>query len=156
MKIGLVSGCFDWLAPGHVRLLKAARGRCDRLHLLMADDDTVRHYKGACRPLLTFEERRELAEACQYVDFVHKLRKVPNETNQLQLIGKILPHFYFEGYDATDEDIGEYLIEYGIERVTLYTEPLHVSDILARYDKRRYDPTQIHNEHIRLGEIAGL
>ena len=156
VKIGFVSGCFDWLTPGHIRLFQAAREQCDILHMLIADDSTVQFYKGHVRPLLSYEERCELVDACRYIDVVHKLRKVVNYSNQRELIKQIKPHCYFEGADSTDKDIANYLTEFNITRVTLYTEELHVSDILRRYDNRRYDPTTIYEEHITLGEIAGL
>lgn len=156
MKTGFVSGCFDWLAPGHIRLFKEAKEMCEVLHLHLADDDTVRHYKGPTRPLLTYEERHELVRACWYVNHVWKLRKVAGESNQFDLIKTIQPDAYFEGSDATDKEIGQYLEELNVERITLYTKPLHVSDILARYDKRRYDPTQNYDEHLHLIEAAGL
>ena len=132
-KIGFSSGCFDWLSPGHVRLFKEARKHCDVLHILMADDATVRFYKGAARPLLTFSERVELITACRYIDEVHKLRKLPGGSNQFTLIKKIAPHIYFEGADATDQEIQVYLDTLNIKRITLDTPPLHVSDILQRY-----------------------
>ena len=154
-SIGFVSGCFDWLSPGHTRLLKEAKSRCNTLHMLMADDQTVRYYKGKGRPLLTFYERVELIHACKYVDKVWELHKLPDFTNQVNLIKCVIkPDIYFEGIDATDKDIQSILTELKIKRVTLNTEPLHIADILRRYDARRYDATI--TEHESLMEIAGL
>jgi len=155
MKIGFVSGCFDWLSPGHVRLLEAATHRCDELHMLMADDETVKYYKGEARPLLKFAEREELAYACKFVDKVWRLHKVADESNQLDLIQEINPDVYFEGADATDQEIGAYLKALDIERITLNTPQLHVSEILARYDARRYDQSY-HQECLRLEQAASL
>lgn len=150
MRIGFVSGCFDWLSPGHIRLFKEARRHCDMLHVLMADDATVQHYKGLSRPLLTFSERTELVTACRYIDEVHKLRKLPSSSNQFALIEKIAPDIYFEGVDATDQDIQEYLDILNIKRITLDTPPLHVSDILQRHFIRFGTP------ETTLRKIAGL
>lgn len=154
MKIGFVSGCFDWLAPGHIRLLKAAKEQCDILHMLMADDETVQYYKGATRPLLTYSERLELVNACKYVDKVWKLHKVSGVSNQYDLIQAIAPDAYFEGSDATDKEIGVLLHALNVNRITLYTDHLHVSDILSRYDTRRYDQT--YQDHLHLKEAVGL
>ena len=122
--------------------------------MLMANDDTVRFYKGLGRPLLTYSERVELITACQYIDEVHKLEKLPARSNQFDLIKKIAPHFYFEGADSTDNDIQRYLDKLGIERVTLNTPQLHVSEILRRYQyeiSRQYD--HVHHDLIN---VAGL
>ena len=154
MKKGIVSGCFDWMSPGHVRLFRAARTHCDALHILIADDETVRYYKGIGRPLLTYEERVEILETCRYIDGIHKLRKLPRENNQRELIEKIKPHFYFEGQDATDQEIGAILKDNQIKRITLNTKPLHISDILSRYDAQRYDQTR--QAFLDLHTVAGL
>lgn len=153
MKIGFVSGCFDWMSPGHVRLFQAARTQCDKLHILMADDETVRHYKGVGRPILSYEERVEILESCRYIDGIHKLHKVGEESNQSELIQKIEPDYYFEGADATDKEIGQYLDALGIKRVTLNTSPLHVSDILDRYVNQVVGDVEAHRI---LVEVAGL
>ena len=154
MKIGFVSGCFDWMSPGHVRLFRTARTQCDKLHILMADDETVRHYKGVGRPILSYEARTEILESCRYIDSIHKLHKVRGESNQSELIQKIKPDYYFEGADATDKEIGHYLGDLGIKRITLNTPPLHVSDILDRYVKQVVGDTAA--AHRILMEVAGL
>lgn len=149
--IGFVSGCFDWLAPGHVRLFKAARRECDVLHLLMADDATVRHYKGRQRPLLCYAERYELVSACRYIDAIWELQKTPEISNQFALIQRIQPNIYFEGKDATDTEIQPYLSALGIKRVTLDTPELHVSDILERHFSQFAG-----EDHQALWKVAGL
>lgn len=151
-SIGFVSGCFDWLTPGHVRLFKEARKHCDKLYMLMADDVTVQHYKGPTRPLLCLEERIELACACRYINGVYILHKTPERSNQFELIKKLNANYYYEGADATDVEIGAILDELGIQRVTLSTKPLHVTQILDRHFAR-FDP---HDAHRALIEVAGL
>ncbi len=152
--IGFVSGCFDWMSPGHIRLFKEAKRHCNKLHILMADDVTVGYYKGVGRPLLTYEERCEILEGCIYIDEIHKLHKTQDLSNQFELIKKINPHIYFEGADATDKEIGEYLDRLGVLRKMLNTSQLHISDILRRYDAARYDASI--TDHAMLAEDAGL
>lgn len=154
MIIGFVSGCFDWMTPGHVRLFKEAKNHCHVLHMLMADDETVTHYKGPSRPLLTYDERVELVSACKYIDEIHKLRKIPEDSNQYELIRSIKPHIYFEGADATDKEIAVYLDTLNINRRTLNTPPLHVSDVLDRYMKQIVEDAS--EAHRILIEVAGL
>ena len=153
-KIGFVSGTFDWMSPGHVRLFRSARTHCDVLHILMADDETAHHYKGAGRPLLSYRERVEILETCRYIDGIHKLRKLPGDDNQFELIKKIRAGYYFEGKDATDLDIQHYLDILDIKRVTLDTPELHITDILRRYLHQYAVDTM--TDHHKLIEIAGL
>ena len=151
---GFVSGCFDWSHPGHVVLFQKARALCDELHVLMADDETVRYYKGVGRPLIPYEYREIQVKAYEAVDSVHRLRKLPNDNNQEALIQKILPTLYFEGVDATDQEIGAILTQYGIARHPLETLPLHITYILREYDITRYDQTR--QGFVDLHKAAGL
>lgn len=148
--IGFVSGCFDWTTPAHIRLFELAKARCDSLHVLMADDETVQHYKGQGRPLMSFEERFILVSACRHVDFVHRLVKLPDYSNQRDLIKHISPDYYFEGLDQTDKDIQSYLDEFSVTRLMLGTALPHVSEYLDRYFARIETPEQ------SLQRIAGL
>lgn len=153
-KIGFVSGTFDWMSPGHVRLFRAARTHCDVLHILMADDETVHHYKGAGRPLLCYRERVEILETCCYIDGIHKLRKLPDDNNQFELIRKIRADYYFEGKDATDRDIQHYLDILDIKRVTLDTAELHITEILRRYlHQYAADNMEAHHELLKIGGL---
>jgi D-beta-D-heptose 7-phosphate kinase/D-beta-D-heptose 1-phosphate adenosyltransferase len=49
LTVGFTNGCFDILHPGHVALLKAARGRCDRLVVALNTDASVARLKGPQR-----------------------------------------------------------------------------------------------------------
>src|SRR3954454_17349496 len=46
LRIGFTNGCFDILHPGHVKVLTAARGACDRLVVGLNSDASVRRLKG--------------------------------------------------------------------------------------------------------------
>src|SRR5271169_2832972 len=64
------NGCYDLLHPGHIRLLEKARSLGDVLILALNSDAGVRRAKGPGRPLLTEEERAEVAAALEAVDAV--------------------------------------------------------------------------------------
>lgn len=132
MLTGFVSGCFDWTTPGHITLFKGAKSQCDVLHILVADDETVRHYKGENRPILPIEDRVHILQACKYLDVIHILRKLPMDDNQFDLIKKIKPDVYFEGPDQSDKQIQKYLDELSIERVVVPINHPRLSDILYR------------------------
>ncbi|MGH6680197.1 MAG: D-glycero-beta-D-manno-heptose-7-phosphate kinase, partial [Bradyrhizobium sp.] len=46
LRVGFTNGCFDILHPGHVKVLTAARGACDRLIVGLNSDASVRRLKG--------------------------------------------------------------------------------------------------------------
>ena len=60
----------DLVHPGHVSFLRAARARCDHLTVGLLRDEHVQQAKGARRPVMIFDERRAMLEACRYVDAV--------------------------------------------------------------------------------------
>lgn len=68
--IVVATGVFDLLHIGHLRFLQAARGLGDTLVVGVESDERVRRWKGANRPILTEEDRRELLGALRVVDGV--------------------------------------------------------------------------------------
>jgi D-beta-D-heptose 7-phosphate kinase/D-beta-D-heptose 1-phosphate adenosyltransferase len=51
LSVGFTNGCFDLLHPGHLKLLEAARSRCDRLLVGLNSDESIKRLKGASRPI---------------------------------------------------------------------------------------------------------
>ena len=108
LRIGFTNGCFDLLHPGHVRLLAAARGACDRLVLGLNSDASVTRLKGAGRPVQPVEARAEVLAALEAVDLV----VVFEEDTPLDLIGRIEPTVLVKGGDYTrDQVVGADLVE---------------------------------------------
>lgn len=68
MTIGYTAGVFDLFHAGHLRLLKNARGMCDRLVVGVSTDELVA-YKGK-QPVIPFRERMEIVGALRCVDAV--------------------------------------------------------------------------------------
>src|SRR3979409_2179720 len=64
------NGCYDILHPGHIRLLESARSLGDILLLALNTDASVQRLKGPTRPLISENERAELACALAAVDAV--------------------------------------------------------------------------------------
>jgi len=58
----------DLFHPGHVDLLRAARGLGDHLIVGVLSDETASAYKRL--PVMTLEERVAVIQACRYVDQV--------------------------------------------------------------------------------------
>lgn len=69
-KIAFTNGCFDILHPGHIRLLRGARAQADMLVLAVNSDASIRAIKGEDRPILPEEDRIELLEALECIDYL--------------------------------------------------------------------------------------
>lgn len=89
------NGCYDLLHPGHVRLLEQARSLGDILILALNSDDSVRRLKGPSRPLLSENDRAEVASGLAAVDAI----TVFDEDTPRELIAAVLPDVLVKGAD---------------------------------------------------------
>jgi rfaE bifunctional protein nucleotidyltransferase chain/domain len=89
------NGCYDILHPGHIRLLESARSLGDVLILALNTDASVQRLKGPSRPLVSQNERAELAAALQAVDAVTFF----DEDTPRELIAAVLPDILIKGAD---------------------------------------------------------
>jgi rfaE bifunctional protein nucleotidyltransferase chain/domain len=94
-KVVFTNGCYDLLHPGHVRLLEQARSLGDILILALNSDDSVRRLKGPSRPLLSEQERAEVAAGLAAVDAI----TVFDEDTPRELIAAVLPDVLVKGAD---------------------------------------------------------
>jgi D-beta-D-heptose 7-phosphate kinase/D-beta-D-heptose 1-phosphate adenosyltransferase len=112
-RVGFTNGCFDILHPGHVKLLTAARGACDRLIVGLNSDASVQRLKGADRPVQNERARSEVLAALEAVDLVILFE----EDTPIKLIAQIKPSVLVKGGDYTREQVvGHDIVEaYGGE-----------------------------------------
>ncbi|ABD86994.1 D-glycero-beta-D-manno-heptose-7-phosphate kinase [Rhodopseudomonas palustris] len=101
LRIGFTNGCFDILHPGHVKVLTAARGACDRLIVGLNSDASVKRLKGESRPVQDERARAEVLAALEAVDLV----VIFEEDTPLQLITRIVPSVLVKGGDYTREQV---------------------------------------------------
>jgi D-glycero-beta-D-manno-heptose 1-phosphate adenylyltransferase len=94
-KVVFTNGCYDILHPGHIRLLESARSLGDILILALNTDASVQRLKGPRRPLVSQDERAELAVALQAVDAVTFF----DEDTPRELIAAVLPDILVKGAD---------------------------------------------------------
>ena len=99
LRIGFTNGCFDILHPGHVKVLTAARGACDRLIVGLNSDASVKRLKGEGRPVQDERARAEVLAALEAVDLV----VIFEEDTPIRLITQIKPSVLVKGGDYTRE-----------------------------------------------------
>lgn len=100
--IGYISGTFDLFHKGHLNLLKRAKEQCDYLIVGVVTDEGVRKFKHV-EPYIPFEERREIVEACKYVD---EANAIPLEHRDIRSAYSLY-HFdcQFCGSDYNDDPV---------------------------------------------------
>jgi D-beta-D-heptose 7-phosphate kinase/D-beta-D-heptose 1-phosphate adenosyltransferase len=108
LRVGFTNGCFDILHPGHVKVLTAARGACDRLVVGLNSDASVRRLKGEGRPVQDERARAEVLAALEAVDLV----VVFEEDTPIELIAQVKPSVLVKGGDYTREQVvGHEIVE---------------------------------------------
>jgi D-beta-D-heptose 7-phosphate kinase/D-beta-D-heptose 1-phosphate adenosyltransferase len=101
LRVGFTNGCFDILHPGHVKVLTAARGACDRLIVGLNSDASVKRLKGEDRPVQGERARAEVLAALEAVDLV----VIFEEDTPLDLIIRIRPSVLVKGGDYTRDQV---------------------------------------------------
>src|SRR5437899_10970852 len=110
LRVGFTNGCFDILHPGHVKVLTAARGACDRLIVGLNSDASVKRLKGEGRPVQDERARAEVLAALEAVDLV----AIFEQDTPIELITKIKPSVRVKGGDYTREQVvGHEIVEVG-------------------------------------------
>jgi D-beta-D-heptose 7-phosphate kinase/D-beta-D-heptose 1-phosphate adenosyltransferase len=108
LRIGFTNGCFDILHPGHVKVLTAARGACDRLIVGLNSDASVKRLKGDDRPVQDERARAEVLAALEAVDLVVLFE----QDTPIELIARIKPAVLIKGGDYTREQVvGHEIVE---------------------------------------------
>jgi D-beta-D-heptose 7-phosphate kinase/D-beta-D-heptose 1-phosphate adenosyltransferase len=103
-KLVFTNGCFDLLHPGHIQSLEAARALGDALVVAINTDRSVRANKGAGRPVINQEERAELLDALEAVDYITFF----DEPTPRDLIAALVPDVLVKGADwGEGEVVGE-------------------------------------------------
>jgi D-beta-D-heptose 7-phosphate kinase/D-beta-D-heptose 1-phosphate adenosyltransferase len=108
LRIGFTNGCFDILHPGHVKVLTAARGACDRLIVGLNSDASVKRLKGEERPVQDQRARAEVLAALEAVDLV----VIFEQDTPIELITQIKPSVLVKGGDyRRDQVVGHEVVE---------------------------------------------
>jgi D-beta-D-heptose 7-phosphate kinase / D-beta-D-heptose 1-phosphate adenosyltransferase len=138
-KVVFTNGCFDILHSGHVELLRAARALGDALVVAINSDSSVERIKGPNRPIIPQNERAELLDATEMVDFVC----IFDEDTPLEAVLRIRPDILVKGADWTSNIVGQAEVEsWGGKVVALplvdgRSTTAIIERVLARYGTSR-------------------
>jgi D-beta-D-heptose 7-phosphate kinase/D-beta-D-heptose 1-phosphate adenosyltransferase len=106
-KVVAVSGGFDPIHVGHVRLFRRAKALGDRLIVILNNDNWLKKKKGYV--FMPEHERKELIEAIDAVDMVvvTKHGPDPEDMSVCAELAELKPHVFANGGDRTHDNIPE-------------------------------------------------
>ncbi|MFH1200755.1 MAG: adenylyltransferase/cytidyltransferase family protein [bacterium] len=106
-KIVMVSGGFDPVHIGHVRMFEEAKKLGDELVVYINNDNWLRAKKGFV--FMPEHERKEIIEAFETVDLVIISDHEENTTDMSVCMGliKIKPHIFANGGDRDEKDAND-------------------------------------------------
>lgn len=99
--VGFVAGAFDIIHPGYIRMFKQAKEKCDHLIVGLHDDPTIER-PTKLKPILNFDERKEILLSIKYIDSVYKYN---TEVDLSNLIINLKPNVRFLGEDYINKPI---------------------------------------------------
>lgn len=130
MKVVAVSGGFDPLYIGHIRLFREARQLGDKLVVILNSDQFLLNKKGYV--FMEFAERKEMLESIRYVDEV--IECIDTDHTVRETLRKLRPHIFANGGDRTEATTPEHevCLELGIEPVYGVVPQLQSSSRLTK------------------------
>lgn len=130
-KVVFTNGCFDLLHRGHIHLFREAKKQGDVLIVAVNDDSSIKKIKGPSRPVFPLEERLEILEALEEIDYL-----VPfSEETPQKIIASLLPDVLVKGGDwGVEEVVGRRDVEGAGGKVVIvpYLEGHSSTDIIER------------------------
>lgn len=103
-KIVFTNGCFDILHSGHINILNFSKQKGDILIVALNSDLSIKKIKNKSNPYFSFNKRAKVLSEIESVDYIIKM----NETNPINIMNIIKPHFHIKGGDYNCKDLAEY------------------------------------------------
>jgi D-beta-D-heptose 7-phosphate kinase/D-beta-D-heptose 1-phosphate adenosyltransferase len=100
-KLVFTNGCFDILHEGHIKTLKFAKEKGEKLIVALNSDNSVKKLKGKNRPVNNLEKRMNVISQLGFVDYVVSFE----EETPLEIIKQIQPDVIVKGGDYKKENI---------------------------------------------------
>jgi rfaE bifunctional protein nucleotidyltransferase chain/domain len=118
--IAFTNGCFDLLHVGHIRCLREAKAQGDVLIVAVNSDESMRKLKRLGRPVMPEEDRIEILEALECVDYLTLF----SDDRVDRLLLSLRPHIHAKGTDYTEETVPERetVLSYG-GRIAIVGDP---------------------------------
>lgn len=103
-----VSGGFDPIHPGHVRMFKEAKALGDFLVVILNNDNWLQAKKKYS--FMSADERKEVIESIRFVDkvVITKHPKHPTDMSVVQELKSLKPDIFANGGDRKADNIPEY------------------------------------------------
>ena len=99
-KTGLIAGSFDIVHPGYIRMFKESKKICQFLTVALQDNPTIDRPQ-KCKPVQTWEQRKEILEAIVYVD---RIVRYNTEEELYHLLKDLDYQVRILGSDYVDKD----------------------------------------------------
>ena len=134
-KIVCVNGCFDIIHVGHIRYLRSAKALGDILVVALNSDISIQKIKGKNRPILAFEDRIQILEAFEMIDYIVGF----DEETADNILKIIRPDIQAKGTDYTKENVPErHLLGKYVREIAIVGDPKDHStkDIIKEIIKR--------------------
>lgn len=96
MTKGVIAGNFDVLHPGYIKMFNYAAKNCDKLIVLLHDDPSFERPDTKLKPILSYEERKEMLLSLEAVDEVFLYL---TEAGLVDLLRAVDPDIRFLGDD---------------------------------------------------------
>ena len=100
-KLVFTNGCFDILHEGHLKTLKFAKSKGDKLVVAVNSDESVKRLKGEGRPVVPLAQRMKILSGLEYVDFVVSF----HSDTPYDLIKVIKPEVLVKGAQYSKKEI---------------------------------------------------
>lgn len=110
MKIVAISGGFDPVHIGHIRLMKEARSLGDKLVVIANNDNWLKQKKGFV--FMNEKERVGVLAALRYVDevIISQHPPKPKDMSVCQELAELRPEIFANGGDRKADNIPEYTL----------------------------------------------